>query len=122
VMDEAQNKPVEFATVALINPQTEKPITGTTTDEQGKFTINNVQTGIYRIIISFLGYDNKTISTVTVSKTGVVTALGVVSLRANSQTLNEVVVTGEKALIEDKDDRLVYNCRQGFDQYWRHSP
>jgi outer membrane receptor protein involved in Fe transport len=110
VMDEAQNKPVEFATVALINPQTEKPITGTTTDEQGKFTINNVQTGIYRIIISFLGYDNKTISTVTVSKTGVVTALGVVSLRANSQTLNEVVVTGEKALIEDKDDRLVYNA------------
>ncbi len=109
-MDAALNKPVEFATVALLNPLTDKPIGGTTTDEQGRFTISNVRAGTYRIGISFMGYESKTINNVTVNEDGPDVRLGVVSMLTDSRTLNEVVITGEKALIEDKDDRLVYNA------------
>ncbi|WP_171062877.1 outer membrane beta-barrel family protein [Larkinella sp. C7] len=110
VMDASQNKPVEFATVALLNPKTEKIVGGTTTSESGKFTISGVDAGVYRIVISFIGYENRTINTVQVGSEGAEVALGVVQMQTDSRTLNEVVVTAEKPLVEDKDDRLVYNA------------
>ncbi|MFD1142380.1 TonB-dependent receptor domain-containing protein [Larkinella insperata] len=110
VMDAAQNKPVEFATVALLNPKTEKIIGGTTTSESGKFTISGVDEGTYRIVISFIGFENKTINNVNVGPEGGEVALGIVQMQTDSRTLNEVVVTAEKPLVEDKDDRIVYNA------------
>lgn len=106
------NKPVEFATVALYNPLTNKPIGGTTTDERGNFTINNVAPGTYRIAASFMGFETKTIENVIVMPNAPAILLGVITMRTDSRTLNEVVVTSEKALIEDKDDRLVYNAEK----------
>ncbi|OIN61010.1 TonB-dependent receptor domain-containing protein [Arsenicibacter rosenii] len=108
IMDGTANKPVEFATVALINPLTDKPVGGTTTDERGRFSINNVATGTYRVTVSFMGYENKTINNIIVK--GADIALGTVQMQADTRMLNEVVVTGEKPLVEDKDDRLVYNA------------
>ncbi|GAB3323028.1 outer membrane beta-barrel family protein [Larkinella ripae] len=110
IMDAAQNKPVEFATVALLNPKTEKIIGGTTTSESGKFLISGVDEGTYRIVVSFIGYENKTINNVNVGADGKEVLLGVVQMQTDSRTLNEVVVTAEKPLVEDKDDRLVYNA------------
>ncbi|GAB3931755.1 TonB-dependent receptor domain-containing protein [Larkinella terrae] len=110
VMDVTQHKPVEFATVALLNPKTEKIIGGTTTGESGKFTISGVDAGTYRVVISFIGYENKTINNVNVGTEGTEVALGVVQMQTDSRTLNEVVVTAEKPLVEDKDDRMVYNA------------
>ena len=108
IMDGALNKPVEFATVALINPLTDKPIGGTTSDEKGRFTISTVSAGTYRIVVSFMGYESKTINNVVVKTTELL--LGVIQMQPDSRMLNEVVVTGEKPLIEDKEDRLVYNA------------
>ncbi|RRB04038.1 TonB-dependent receptor domain-containing protein [Larkinella rosea] len=110
VMDATQHKPVEFATVALLNPKTEKIIGGTTTGESGKFTISGVDAGTYRVVISFIGYENKTINNINVGTEGTEVALGVVQMQTDSRTLNEVVVTAEKPLVEDKDDRMVYNA------------
>ena len=39
VMDSLDNVPVQFATVALNNPTTNKPIDGTVADEKGKFSL-----------------------------------------------------------------------------------
>ncbi|GAB3246969.1 outer membrane beta-barrel family protein [Larkinella harenae] len=110
VMDATQNKPVEFATVALLNPKTEKIVGGTTTSESGKFTIAGVDAGSYQVVISFIGYENKTINNVNVGSDGTEVVLGVVQMQADTRTLNEVVVTAEKPLVEDKDDRLVYHA------------
>ncbi|RYF67296.1 MAG: TonB-dependent receptor, partial [Cytophagaceae bacterium] len=112
LIDGGLNKPVEFATVALYNPLTNKPIGGTTSDEQGKFTISNVAPGTYRIVASFMGYETKILENVLITSGSPPILLGVISMRTDSRTLNEVVVTGEKALIEDKDDRLVYNAEK----------
>ena len=112
LIDGSLNKPVEFATVALYNPLTNKLLGGTTTDEQGKFTISNVAAGTYRVVASFMGYETKNIDNVTMNEAGSPILLGVITMRTDSRTLNEVVVTSEKALIEDKDDRLVYNAEK----------
>ena len=104
------NKPVEFATVALYSPGSNIPIGGTTTDERGHFTLNNIAPGTYRVVASFMGFESKSLDNVVVTISVPELLLGTIAMRTDNRTLNEVVVTAEKSLIEDKDDRLVYNA------------
>jgi outer membrane receptor protein involved in Fe transport len=109
IADSTTGKPVEFASIALINPQTKKPIDGTVADEKGKFTLTKLPQGDFQLLISFVGYRNKTISSVKLNRKGDVD-LGTVKLAADVRTLNEVNVVGQASLVEEKVDRLVYNA------------
>lgn len=109
VVDSAVTKAVEFASIALYNKATGKAVDGTVADEKGKFVLNKVMEGEYQLLISFLGFKNKTVENIKLAK-GQELELGVIKLTPNIQTLNEVVVTGQAALIEEKVDRLVYNA------------
>src|SRR5690606_18428062 len=67
--------------------------------------------GTYTITVSFVGYETLKIEKVKVEK-GKDVDLGVIKLKSSSITLEGVVVTGEKPLIEEKVDRLVYNAEK----------
>jgi outer membrane receptor protein involved in Fe transport len=107
--DSTTGKPVEFATIALLNSETNKPIDGATSDEKGKFVLNRLAPGTYRLQYSFIGYRDKRSELITVSK-GTDLNLGSVKLAADIRTLSEVNVVGQAAMIEEKVDRLVYNA------------
>ena len=62
VLDSATNKPVEFATVALMEGASDKPVNGAVCDEKGKFEIKKIAPGNYRVVVSFIGYSTKSIS------------------------------------------------------------
>ncbi|SOD78135.1 outer membrane beta-barrel protein [Spirosoma fluviale] len=109
LVDSTTGKPVEFATVALINIVTNKPIDGTTSDAKGQFTMTKLAPGDYRLQYSFIGYKTRDSQKVTVVK-GTDLNLGSIKLPADVRTLGEVVVTGQAALIEEKVDRLVFNA------------
>ncbi|CAN5130281.1 outer membrane beta-barrel family protein [soil metagenome] len=109
LIDSASNKPVEFATIALLNVATNKPIDGTTADAKGKFVLGKVAPGKYRLQYSFIGYKDKRSSLLTVDK-GSDINMGTVKLGSDIRTLNEVNVVGQAAIIEEKVDRLVYNA------------
>ncbi|AKD56033.1 TonB-dependent receptor domain-containing protein [Spirosoma radiotolerans] len=109
LIDSASTKPVEFATIALLNTATNKPIDGTTADAKGKFTIGRVAPGKYRLQYSFIGYKDKRSALITIDRSSDIN-LGTIKLAADVRTLNEVNVVGQAALIEEKVDRLVYNA------------
>ncbi|QIP17296.1 TonB-dependent receptor [Spirosoma aureum] len=109
VMDSAQAKAVEFASIALYNKTTGKAIDGTVADEKGKFALAKLVAGDYRVLVSFVGFRNKTIENVTLAN-GQTLDLGTIQLSSSVKTLAEVTVTGQAALIEEKVDRLVYNA------------
>lgn len=109
VTDSAQAKAVEFASIALYNKTTDKPVDGAVADEKGKFTLNKLVAGEYRILVSFVGFRNKTIDNVKIAN-GQNLDLGTIRLSSNVKTLNEVTVVGQATLIEEKVDRLVYNA------------
>ncbi|AKD56319.1 outer membrane beta-barrel protein [Spirosoma radiotolerans] len=109
LVDSTSGKPVEFATVALINVATNKPIDGTTSDAKGQFVMNKLAPGDYRLQYSFIGYKSRESQKITVTK-GTDMNLGAIKLPADVRTLGEVVVTGQAALIEEKVDRLVFNA------------
>jgi outer membrane receptor for ferrienterochelin and colicin len=110
VQDNDTKKPVEFATVALISLATGKPIDGAMADEKGRFTISKVAVGKYRLQVSFLGYQQKLVEDVTVSTDNASVNVGVVAIASDARKLSEVVITGEKPLVEEKIDRTVYNA------------
>lgn len=111
VVDSSVTQAVEFANIALYNKTTGKPVDGTMADEKGKFSFKNIAAGDYKLLISFIGYKDKTIDNIKLVK-GQDLDLGVVKLNADIKTLDEVIVTGEKSLIEEKVDRMVYNAEK----------
>jgi outer membrane receptor protein involved in Fe transport len=111
LLDSTTNKPVDFASIALINPATNKPVDGTMADQVGKFSIPKVATGKYKLVISFLGYESKSMM-LTIKDKNDDQELGVIKLKPTEKVLQEVVVEGQRALIEEKVDRTVYNAEK----------
>ncbi|WP_106138288.1 TonB-dependent receptor domain-containing protein [Spirosoma oryzae] len=109
IVDSTSGKPVEFASIALIDPQTKKPLDGTVANEKGQFTIEKLPSGPFNLLISFVGYRNKTIANVRADRQGD-TNLGLIRLMADVRTLKEVNVVGQAAIVEEKVDRIVYNA------------
>ncbi|WP_299105148.1 TonB-dependent receptor [uncultured Tenacibaculum sp.] len=98
-----KNGAIPFANVILTTVEG-KIVTGTTSNDEGDFSLTSNQ-GDYRLLISFIGYENleKELS-IKESQN-----LGVLEIKEEENVLNEVVINSEKKLIEQKNDRLVFN-------------
>ncbi len=109
VIEAASNLPVEYATVALVDPATDKPIDGTICDEKGKFTLGKIASGKYKVVISFIGFESfeQEIEFIDGKES---IDLGAVSLSSSTTVLGDVVVEGQRALIEERVDRTIYNA------------
>ncbi|GAB3167338.1 outer membrane beta-barrel family protein [Telluribacter humicola] len=111
LVDSVSNQPVEFAAISLIDTKTNKPIDGTTTDDKGKFTLNKIAPGSYKLLISFIGYKGKEVKNISIDRRTDI-ELGNVVLTPDIVQLKEVEVVGQAAMIEEKVDRLVYNAEK----------
>ncbi|MFN4146367.1 MAG: TonB-dependent receptor domain-containing protein [Runella sp.] len=110
-LTDASAAAVEFASVALYSKATGQAVDGTMADEKGKFALKNIAAGEYKLLISFIGFKEKEIDNLKLTKSQELD-LGTIQLEANVKTLDEVVITGERALIEEKVDRMVYNAEK----------
>lgn len=109
VIDEASRKPVEFATVALRDLATNKPVNGALCDGDGKFTITQVDVGNWKLAISFIGYETAILDVAITSEKSTV-EIETIKLASTSKELDAVVVEGQRVLVEEKVDRTVYNA------------
>ncbi|HEV8513389.1 MAG TPA: TonB-dependent receptor, partial [Cyclobacteriaceae bacterium] len=109
VQDSTNNQGVEFATVALLDPNTQKPINGEVCDDKGKFTLSKIPSGNYIVSVSFIGYATKNIKVQLTDKRNEVD-LGNVKLSPATKLLKAVEIVGQKPLIEEKVDRTIYNA------------
>jgi TonB-dependent receptor len=66
---------------------------GSVTDIDGKFTIKNIPSGSYTLLVSYVGYQTQKIENVDI-KSGEVSVLDI-RLKTESTSLNEVVVTAQ---------------------------
>ena len=87
-------------------------------DEQGKFSVP-VEPGKYFLRISFLSYEEEVVPNVTISNSNI--NVGVVTLKEDSQVLEEVVVKGEKASMELQLDKRVFNIEKDLSNVGRNA-
>ncbi|MDF7820378.1 TonB-dependent receptor [Runella sp. MFBS21] len=112
VLDSLTGKPVEYATVALFEVKSGKPIDGGVTDVKGAFLLKGVPDGEFKFVVSFIGYKNFEVAKLTIGKGNKEQNLGNINLPPDVRSLAEVTVVGEKPIVEDKVDRLVYNAEK----------
>ena len=86
VIEDESGLTVIGANVAVLNP-----LTGTSTDLDGKFSIS-IAPGTYDVQVSFISFQNITIKGVAV-KSGEVNNLGTIRMKSSALALEEVVVT-----------------------------
>ncbi|WP_149274732.1 outer membrane beta-barrel family protein [Pareuzebyella sediminis] len=98
--------PIEFATVLIGDSETKKALEGTTTIEDGSFSMETDASNFY-IEISFIGFEKKTFGS-PVTKGGQID-LGTVTLSEDTEQLEEVIVQGEISRTEFKLDKRVFN-------------
>lgn len=109
VVDSLTKAPVEFATVALMNAAG-KTVDGAVCEDDGKFSMSKLPNGDYKLVVVFIGYKNREISNLTISDEKHEIDLGDVILPPIIQSTQEVTVEGQRAVIEEKVDRVVYNA------------
>lgn len=107
VTDSSSGRSVSKITVALLAGKDVKH--SVATDSAGAFHFDNIPFGSYEIEFSGVGYALRSYP-VTLSQQHPVHELGSIALSADTKQMGGITVTAQKALVEDKGDRLVYNA------------
>jgi outer membrane receptor protein involved in Fe transport len=109
VIDADTRKPVEFATIAVIRVRDQKPETGGVANEKGFFMIEQIKPGKYFAKISFIGYESFSTDTFMILPQAPEKNLGTIRLNNASKKLNEVVVSGDRGIMQMSIDKKVFN-------------
>src|ERR1035437_9074763 len=111
IVEDGKSKALlEFANVQLLNAADSAVINATATDRKGKFSLENVNNGNYVLLCTFIGYE-KVKTPLTVANQQRINA-GTILISSLSQSMNEVVVTSKKSLLNTSIDRKIYNVGQ----------
>ncbi|OEK02089.1 hypothetical protein BFP97_11400 [Roseivirga sp. 4D4] len=106
VLDSAQNKPLKFATVLLIN-LSDSTAKAYSTNDAGGFRMTGVENGAYQIGISYVGFKkysrNFTISDASLN-------LGNIMLGIDTKNLDGVVVEGLTERVKQNGDTTEFNA------------
>ncbi|HEX3007224.1 MAG TPA: TonB-dependent receptor [Bacteroidales bacterium] len=103
-----ENKPVEFASIALHHLPDSTLVTGAVSDTTGKFSIANLKAGNYFIKVSCIGYKTIIKNGISLSSSSPQFNMGEIQLDAESQTLKEVTVEGERLKGVAEVDKTTY--------------
>ncbi|GAA4838279.1 outer membrane beta-barrel family protein [Algivirga pacifica] len=112
IVEQGSNQPIEYATVALYQKAPEKLISGTVTNEKGFFSIKKVTPGTYFLKVSFIGFEEKIINDVVVSKGNNNVKLSPISLSSDAEVLESVEVIGSKPAMQYEIDKKVLNVSE----------
>ncbi|WP_298494811.1 outer membrane beta-barrel family protein [uncultured Algibacter sp.] len=109
VIEGKNQLPIEYATISLLDRDTNKPLTGTITSPDGSFNFKTSVSNFY-IEVSFMGYKTESYKNLNIIKNSI--NLKTITLTEDNQALDEVVIRAEKSQTEFKLDKRVFNVGQ----------
>ncbi|GHB34365.1 TonB-dependent receptor domain-containing protein [Mongoliitalea lutea] len=110
IFEKDKDEPIPYAAVSLIDATTDKTVAGAVAGFDGEFILANFGDGTYKIQISFMGFQSYSSQPITISATNFRVDLGKIQLETEAVALQEVTVTGQRDLFEEKVDRTIYNA------------
>lgn len=111
VVNAADQKPVEFATVAIFNQADSTVLTGAITDTEGKFFIDDVPAGVYVLQVQYVGFE-KVSRSIEVKAQPPFNNVGVFEMKASVDELEKVEITAEQSYYQNSIDKKVYNVEK----------
>ena len=107
IIDRKSREPIAYANISLFNRQ-DSLLTGTISNEKGKFYLKNIPSGKYRLHIGFMGYQEVVYKNFIIN--GGVRDLGKIPMQIAPQSLKEVHIRSGKPPVTYKVDRKVINA------------
>lgn len=111
VVDAGSNAPVDFVNVTLSHRDSETPLKGVVSDENGYFIISGVENGQYTIRLSFIGYNSYS-RNFTVNGKDV--NFGTIKIEEDSKMLSEIEVVALGSQMRFEIDRKVFSVDQNI--------
>lgn len=109
MLHDSQNKPMDYASVSLLNSKDSTTVIGTLSTEAGEYHFDNIKNGTYIVKATLVGYQNALSKTFVVTDSSKVVAIPVLTMKTSNRTLNTVVITATKPTIEHLADKTVVN-------------
>ncbi len=108
IVEEESKQPVPYATVGVISESdgAHLLITGSITDENGKFNISPLAKGKYKLQASSVGYKKAT-KRIDIANSGNYDA-GTIYVKDSVQLIDEVVLVGERIKGKTENDRTIF--------------
>jgi len=110
VIDEFTGDRIPFATVSVLSQNTDELVTGAVSNDRGKFKVEKLEEGNYKLVVSFIGFESKTVEQLSVTSTKPNVNIGGVSIAPSSVELESVEVRGVVNSSSKKIDRQIYRA------------
>ncbi|NBC81933.1 MAG: TonB-dependent receptor [Bacteroidetes bacterium] len=108
VIDKFSDNPISYATVALISAIDSTIVRGVITNDDGVFEMEKLPYGKYKLQVTYMGYEPKTVDSIELSIKHKNVEMGNMPLHEQMNNLDEVVVEAQRLKGEEKIDRTVY--------------
>lgn len=109
VLDKKTNSPIEGADVVIYREKDSSMVKGTSTDKNGAFMLEELTPGRFYIKANLVGYNFAVVSGLAINREQKEIKLDPIKLGQGETTTEEIVVEGEKSMIELRPDKKVFN-------------
>ncbi|KAA9331905.1 TonB-dependent receptor domain-containing protein [Adhaeribacter soli] len=109
VTDSASNTALDYVSISLKESGKTEILRSTYTNEKGEFSFSGLILKPYEVLISYVGYQPKTIKVESLSATRPTVNLPKIKLQPSTKQLQEVEVTSQKILVTQDIDKISYD-------------
>jgi len=115
IKDKADKSALSYVNVVLKTEKDSAFVTGTVSNEEGRFTLSNIKPNNYYFEISFIGYVTKRQS-IYVGSLSEFLDIATIDLEEDIKTLGEVVVTAKQDEVGSKMDKKTFTVEDNISQ------
>jgi outer membrane receptor protein involved in Fe transport len=101
---------VPFATISVFKSDFSELVKGAVSDDLGKFSVNALNVGNYRAVVSFIGFKPDTTAVITITSYKNQYALGEIGIAPSTVEIDDVEVRGTMSTTTRKIDRQTYRA------------
>jgi outer membrane receptor protein involved in Fe transport len=115
LVKDAQGKPLAFVNVSVLAIRDSSTITGTITNEQGRFSINDIKTGSYLLAFSYTGLE-KQVRSFLAGSLHTYLDIGTIEMKERTADLQNVTVSAVNETGGTKMDKRSYTVSDNITQ------
>lgn len=115
IFDGETNQALPFASVTINSAENNSIISGTISDENGRFVISGIAKGEYVVKCSFVGYQSSEIPLL-VGELNTNFDLGKITLSVSTEQLDEVTIQAKREIVSADLDKKIFNVENNIAQ------
>ena len=115
IKNKSDKSALPFVNIVLKTEKDSAFVTGTVSNEEGRFTLSSIKSGTYFLQFSYTGYELKSQSLLVGSLSSFLD-IGTIELQQDSKQLQEVVVSSKQDDVSNKMDKKTYSVAANISQ------